>query len=269
MIRLLSYNIRYNNPADGENAWPYRKAKVSGLLQLYQPDLIGLQEVLHDQLTDVAHALPNFGWLGVGRDDGQKRGEYAPIFYRRARFDVADSGTFWLSETPQVAGSFGWDAVCVRIATWAILVDKLTQTEWLHLNTHFDHKGQLAQLNSVRLLAQFLTGRRDIGRILVTGDFNCVSGSPPYQRLIEPDNTDHISLADAMHQSQSPHHGPSGTLNSNFIGPIRDKIDFIFVWPTGSGSEDGTVQVHRHAVLADHWDGCYPSDHLPVLADIE
>ncbi|MEM7031461.1 MAG: endonuclease/exonuclease/phosphatase family protein [Chloroflexota bacterium] len=261
MTRIISYNIRYNNPADGDQAWPHRKDRVASLLQLYQPEIIGLQEVLNDQLAYLIEALPEFEYVGVGRDDGQTKGEYAPIFYRRDQFALSDSGTFWLSETPDQAGSFGWDAACVRIATWAILTEKSTQKQFLHLNTHFDHRGQQAQIRSAELILKFLSQQQSIGRIIVTGDFNCVADSESYTYLTGVDQPDKLTLIDAMLHSQTRHHGPTGTLNTNFTNPIRDKIDFIFVWPANK------IQVHRHAILADHWDGVYSSDHLPVLVD--
>ena len=107
MLRIISYNIRYNNPDDGENAWPHRKARVIDLLNRYQPDLIGLQEVRKEPLDDLIAGLPNFGWVGVGRDDGKEAGEFAAIFYRQSRLQLAQSATLWLSETPQEPGSVG------------------------------------------------------------------------------------------------------------------------------------------------------------------
>lgn len=121
---MISYNIRYDNPKDGSNAWPYRKERVAALLHHYAPDLIGLQEVLKTQLDDLAERPVGFAWVGVGRDDGQTAGEYAPIFYRRDGFDLVGTGNFWLSETPHEPGTLGWDADCVRLATWKRLRHK-------------------------------------------------------------------------------------------------------------------------------------------------
>lgn len=261
-LRIISYNIRYNNPSDGTNAWPYRQERVSGLLTLYRPDLIGLQEVLHDQLHDLIERLSDFGWLGVGRDDGQTMGEYAPIFYRYTRLDLMESGTFWLSETPHVAGSFGWDADCVRIVTWAQFSDKTTSSKLLHLNTHFDHRGEQARIESAYLLRRFLAERDHDGAIIVTGDFNCTVESLPYRALTAADEVESPLLLDAMQHSQTPHHGPTGTTNHRFAEPLGNKIDYIFYYPVTA------VTVLRHAILTDHWDGVYSSDHLPVLADL-
>ncbi len=203
-LQLLSYNIRYNNPADGANAWPYRQSRVAALLQSYQPDLIGLQEVRHEQLTALATALPAYDWLGVGRDDGVAAGEYAPIFYHRVRLALQEHGHFWLSETPDQVGSFGWDAACVRIATWAIFTDRTTGVRFLHLNTHLDHRGIHAQLESVKLLQTFLANQHPTLPAIITGDFNCTPGSETYQALTAPSPSTGVIFADAMAQSAAP-----------------------------------------------------------------
>jgi endonuclease/exonuclease/phosphatase family metal-dependent hydrolase len=271
MLRILSFNIRYHNPQDGVHAWPRRKERVASLLRLYRPDLMGLQEVLRDQLDDLRRRLPGFGWVGVGRDDGRDQGEFAPIFYRRNRLDLLESDTFWLSETPARPGSLGWDAACVRIATWARFTDRATGRTFLHLNTHLDHRGEQAQVESARLLRKFLAERTTPDLALITGDFNCTADSEPYALLTNAVAAAGSPLADAMLASETPHHGPSGTLNSDFTDPLRDKIDYIFTWQSDGESPaavDSPFVVHAHAVLADQWDGHYPSDHLPVLADI-
>ncbi len=262
MLRLISYNIRNSNAPDGTNSWPYRKERVASLLTLYQPDLIGLQEVLSDQLTDLTARLPNFTCIGVGRNDGQRTGEHALIFYHQARLEPTASGTFWLSPTPEVAGSMGWDARYPRIATWATFIDKSTGVPFRHLNTHFDHRGHQARLESARLLRRFLATDPNGTPTVITGDFNCPPDALPYQALTADDQTDGPPLADVMRCSTSPHHGPTVTTNSSFVEPLRHKIDYIFCYPAAR------VRVLRHAILADHWDGIYPSDHLPVLADV-
>lgn len=260
-LRILSFNIRCNTPVDGEKAWPHRRDQVTSLLQLYQPDLIGLQEVLQDQLDDLIRALPEFDWIGVGRDDGKAAGEYVPIFYRRSRVELIESGVFWLSETPDIAGSTGWDASLPRIATWAHLVDKETRAPLFLLNTHFDHRGPQAQVESAYLLRQFLQRKQMDTPVIVSGDFNCTADSSTYAALTTDPVVDGPPLFDGMFQSRTPHHGPSGTFNTRFVDPVGDKIDYAFCLPN--------TQIARHAVLADHWDGHYPSDHLPVLIDVE
>lgn len=269
-LRIISYNIRYNNPADGCHAWPHRKARVAALLQQYTPDLIGLQEVLKEQLNDLAAHLPAFAWVGVGRDDGVAGGEYAPIFYQRDRFDLVKTGTFWLSETPQQVGSFGWDADCVRIATWVQLHHKASDSSLLMLNTHFDHRGEQAQVESALLLRRFLNDPALRLPAIITGDFNCTAQSWPYDILTMPSETAGFPLLDTMLHTQTPHHGPRATWANNFTDPLDGKIDFIFIWqiPPDTEGAISTLQVRQHAILSDQNEGYYPSDHLPVMAEV-
>jgi len=270
MLRILSYNIRYNNPADGDNAWPHRQEQVIALFKRHRPDLIGLQEVRHEQLLALAAALPDYAWLGVGRDDGAEAGEYAPIFYRRARFAIEDSGHFWLSETPEVAGSFGWDAACVRVATWAIFTDRKSDQSVLHLNTHLDHRGVMAQLASVDLLQRFLVRKAQSLLAIVTGDFNCVPTSTTYHALTKEFEGSQGTLQgawqDAIELSRTPHEGPMATFTSDFTDPLQEKIDYIFLYQGSTVSNQ--MVVTRHAILDDQENGRYPSDHLPVLVEI-
>lgn len=261
MLRLLSYNVRYDTPVDGDNGWPHRRDAVAALLARYQPDLIGLQEVRYNQLHDLLARLPDYDWVGVGREDGACAGEYVPIFYRRDRFDLINGATFWLSETPTVAGSQGWDAAHPRIATWARLLHKPTGVILLHLNTHFDHRGEQARLESTHLLRRFVAQQEAGTPLLVTGDFNCTSDAPPYLALTGYEPAQPPLLLDTMLVSEAPHQGPTATTNSRFGEPLRSKIDYIFCRPLAG------VRVLRHLILPDQWEGYYPSDHLPVLID--
>jgi endonuclease/exonuclease/phosphatase family metal-dependent hydrolase len=263
---ILSYNIRYNNPADGANAWPHRQTQVAALLQKYQPDLIGLQEVLHEQLTTLAALLPAYSWVGVGRDDGVAAGEYAPIFYRPDRLVLQESGHFWLSQSPEQIGSFGWDAACVRVATWARFTDTATGAQFIHLNTHLDHSGLVAQIESAKLLQTFLAHQAPTIPALITGDFNCTPDSAPYQALTTAAQAAGTAFHDALTQSVTPHEGPTATFTTNFADPLQEKIDYIFLRTRKDAATTFTVQ--RHVILADQQNGCYPSDHLPVWAEL-
>ncbi len=259
-LRVMSFNIRLNVSGDGLNAWPYRKDLAAGLFHQHQPDLVGLQEALADQVDDLAACLPDFAWVGIGREDGVRKGEFAAIFYRRVRLTVLDQGTFWLSQTPDVPGSLGWDAACVRIVTWAKLRDTATDSVFFFYNTHFDHRGEQARQASARLLLKDVHTRAGAAPVIVVGDLNGDEQSPAY-RLLTGDATDApLRLRDAKTQSATPHQGPAGTFHA-FTGELRERIDYIFV------SEN--IHVLRHATLTDYWDsGRYPSDHLPVVADV-
>jgi len=155
----MSFNIRLNTAHDGPNAWPYRKDLAASMVLLHQPDIVGLQEALPDQVDDLAARLPDFAWLGVGRDDGARKGEFAAIFYRRARLTLLDQGTFWLSKTPDVPGSLGWDACCIRIVTWAKVMDVATDAVFFFYNTHFDQAGAVARRESARWLLKDIHAR--------------------------------------------------------------------------------------------------------------
>jgi endonuclease/exonuclease/phosphatase family metal-dependent hydrolase len=281
-LRVMTFNIRFDNPRDGENAWPHRKDKVASMVRLYAADIVGMQEALRSQIEELAKLLPKHDWVGVGRQDGKDAGEFTPIFYRRDRLELLDKNTFWLSETPQKVGSRGWDAALPRIVTWATFKDRQTQQRFVVFNTHFDHLGVVARFNSAKLLrvkAAEIAGELPAVAI---GDFNCTPDSPPYKWLIgapievvakEPgapilpaevkatgDSKTPAALVDAVSISKNPPHGPTTTWNGFLQLVPNRRIDYIFV--------RGPVGVEQHAVLADHWDGKWPSDHLPVLAEI-
>ncbi len=254
-LRVLSYNIRYNNPNDGEHAWPNRKNRVAGLIQFHQADLIGMQEVLRNQIDDLERLLPEYAWTGVGRDDGEDAGEFSPIFYRVDRFELLGSGTFWLSETPEVVASKSWDAALTRIAHWARLLDLRTGQSIFFLNTHFDHRGEQARTQSAALIVQRVAQLASDDPVIVSGDFNVPPTAPAYAAMTS-------ALIDSRLVSLTSPYGPEGTFSGFTVGatPLEERIDYIFV--------DDSVVVERHGVLSDQWHGNYPSDHLPVLSEI-
>ncbi len=259
-LRVMSFNIRLNVSGDGPNAWLYRKDLAASMLHLHQPDVVGLQEALPDQVDDLAARLPDFAWVGVGRDDGARKGEFAAIFYRRARLAQLDQGTFWLSETPDVPGSMGWDARCIRITTWAKFRDAATDAVFFFYNTHFDHVGEVARNESARLLLMDALTRAGTAPVIVVGDLNCNEDATAYRLLAGGAKDIPFRLWDAKTQSMTLHHGPSATFHA-FTGELRERIDYIFL-------TEG-IHVLRHATLADYWDGGrYPSDHMPVVVDV-
>lgn len=250
-MKVITYNIRYDNPQDGENAWPKRKQNVFALLKKQDPDVFGVQEALHHQLADITTQLDGYTYVGVGRDDGKQKGEYSAIFFKRERFELLEQNTFWLSETPDVAGSVSWDAAITRIATWAMLLDKKYNRKFLFVNTHFDHKGVEARKQSAELLKTKIADlAQDIPSIL-SGDFNCTPNEPPYQILT---NGGLIELID--HSSQ-----PAGTFCGFAVDSIPCKtIDYIFT--TNEWRAD------KYTVIQDNDGKYYPSDHLPVMVTL-
>lgn len=260
-FRAMSYNIRYNNPKDGVNAWPKRKERVGALIQFYKPDIIGVQEALFQQMRDLETLLPGYGWVGVGRDDGATKGEYSAIFYRRNKFRVLEKGTFWLSRQPDKPGSRGWDAACNRIVTWAKFQPADGSEAFYHFNTHFDHKGEKARLNSAYLLKKkigALTGGAS-ARVVVTGDFNARPDSDPM--LVLADQDQGPLLFSARDKSETPPYGPRETaFGFSAAAEQGSEIDHILV--------SKRIQIDRMAVLTDSEKGYFPSDHLPLIADI-
>ncbi len=232
---------------------------MSNTILFHQADVVGVQEALHEQMRDLQQALPEFKWVGAGRDDGKAQGEYSAIFYRHARFELLASGNFWLSEKPEQAGSIGWDAAITRMVTWARFKDKRSGKIFLHCNTHFDHMGQKAREESAKLLRARITSlARDVA-VVLTGDFNAGETSTVFQILTEAANTMRL-LENARTISALPHHGPQWSFHGFGKATERTGIDFIFI-------TEG-VRVLRHANLYDYGEERYPSDHLPVFAEL-
>lgn len=259
-LRVMSWNIRLDVKSDGINAWPNRREDVSALIGFYEPDIIGLQEVLLHQLDELATDLSPYHFVGVGRDDGKEKGEFSPFAYNMARMELIDSGTFWLSETP-AKPSTGWDAALPRIATWGRLKDLATGQEVLYLNTHFDHVGEEARLNAARLIRKWLDGHHTDEVVIVTGDFNTPPSAAPYQALTGPEGTG-AALIDTKRASISPPFGPAGTFTGFDVTRLDDEpIDYVF---TGGG-----LTVLRYGVITQQEGGLLPSDHYPVLTDLQ
>ncbi len=260
-LRVISFNIRYDNPDDGEHAWPHRRPRVTSLLQFYAPDLIGLQEVLAHQLDQLAEDLPGYSHVGVGRDDGKAAGEFSPIFYRTERFEQIDSGTFWLSLTPDVVASKDWDAGLTRIVTWARLKDRTLGDDappLLLFNTHFDNRGKEARTRSAEVILQKLETMSQGATVIVTGDFNTTPDSDAYRTLVSALTDTRTAAGDAVF-------GPRPT-TTGFVAQLRPMdqqwppIDYIFVEPA--------VGVVRQGHLSHTWNGRHASDHMAVLADL-
>lgn len=248
----MTYNIRYDNPQDGVNAWPNRKTNVFDLIKKYDPDIIGVQEALHHQLEDITKALPAYTYLGVGRDDGKTAGEYSAIVYKKEKFTVNDQNTFWLSETPDQPGSKNWDAAITRIATWSEFKDKKTARSFVIVNTHFDHVGTEARTNSAKLIKEKLKTIHHDLPVVVMGDLNCTRDEAPYQVLLNPEG---VTLYDP-----APANAP-GTFCSFSVNTIPCRpIDYIF--------HTGAWRNRDYAVITDNNGKYYPSDHLPVLVKL-
>lgn len=254
-ITVMSYNIRYDNPDDGINAWPNRKDHVAEMMtEIYNADIIGVQEALKHQLDDLEARMPGYSWVGVGRDDGKDQGEFSPIFYKTDRFDLIATNTFWLSETPHRPGSKSWDAAITRIATWARFIDQESGQEFYIINSHFDHRGEVARVESARLITGFIEELDEGIPVLLTGDFNVTEESDAYAVL-----TDSPKLNDARYLSEEGHEGPTASFSDwETLQSEESRIDYIFV--------NNHVIVLSHQIADDRYGGRFPSDHLPVIA---
>lgn len=250
-FRVMTYNIRFDNPADGVNRWSARKQKVFDLIKKYDPDILGVQEALVHQITDITSATADYDYVGVGRDDGKQGGEFSAIIYRKSRFRVIESNTFWLSETPEVPGSKSWDAAITRVATWAIFEDISAGRRFLVINTHFDHIGKEARRRSAEIIKEKASQLATEIPLILTGDFNCTREEDPYQVLT---NNELIELID-------PASSPEGTFCSFEVNSIDCRaIDYIFL--TNEWRADA------YKVIRDNDGKYYPSDHLPVMLTV-
>lgn len=260
-IRVMTFNIRFDNPDDEQDAWPHRKDFVASMFRFHRNDIVGTQEGRHHQIVELDELLPEFEWVGIGRDAGDERGEFCAIYYRADRFDLIEQDTFWLSESPDEPGSMGWDTAITRITTWARLYDKKNNRNVIVFNAHFDHIGTVARRESSKLILQKIDEIAEGDPVILIGDFNTTEDDDPYKVITRSDyDPAEPVLYDGFYHSKYSHHGPSSTWNGfRSIVPNR-RIDYIFV--------DSNLTVEQHAILADIRDGRYPSDHLPVVADI-
>jgi endonuclease/exonuclease/phosphatase family metal-dependent hydrolase len=253
-VTVMSYNIRMDTKADGVNQWGYRIEKVTDLIKKHNPDLFGVQEALHNQMMDLQNNLPDYQFIGVGRDDGKEKGEYSAIFYKKDKFEVLKQNTFWLSETPTIPGSKSWDAAITRVVTFAVVKEKSSGKSFIYANTHFDHIGKEARKNSANtikhLLLDFMKDYKAIP-VLVSGDFNSEPTAEPYLNMIDGKE---LQLTDAR-----PGTDVTGTFCGFEVGKIECRtIDYIF--------HSAQWKASNYKVIQENDGKYYPSDHLPVMA---
>lgn len=258
-LNVMTFNIRYDNPGDGTNQWKYRRDYAADLVKFYAPDIFGSQEVLHNQLTDLTSRLPQYDYIGVGREDGKTKGEYAPVFYRKDRLELLDSGNFWLAEDMNAIGKKGWDAACERVATWGLFRDKRSGKEFLFLNTHLDHMGEVARREGALLVLEQVEKLAPSHPAIVTGDFNAAAYDEPIRILVNPEDSRHLTDSRNM---AALRYGPEGSWHDFGRVPLEkmDVIDYIFI--------KGNIEVQRHGILSEQKGALYPSDHYPVFATI-
>ncbi|WP_308600363.1 endonuclease/exonuclease/phosphatase family protein [uncultured Dysgonomonas sp.] len=258
-LNVMTFNIRLDVPSDSLNSWQYRKDNAAEMVRMNDVDILGMQEVLLNQMNDLKERLPQYTAIGVGREDGADKGEFSPIFYKKDRFSAIESGTFWVSETPEVAGSKGWDASYIRVATWAILKEKATGKEIFAINTHLDNDGLIARKEGGNLL---LKKAEELGKglpIVLTGDFNDTPQSEAIKNITDASKANYLVDSKTIALKTS---GTDWTFHNfgRLAESERPLIDYIFV--------SKQIKVQDYAVLPDTLNGTFVSDHKPVLSKI-
>lgn len=258
-MKCITLNLRYDNKGDGVNKWDNRKEGVFQFMKDEDADIICFQEVLNRQLKDLDASQDLYAHVGVGRDDGKTRGEYAPIFYKREKYEKLEDGTFWLSEHPDSAGSVGWDASLPRIATWVKLKDKKKNKVFMVVNTHFDHRGKKARQQSAEMIKRWVSEKSANLPVVLTGDLNVTEKSEAYKSLTDESSPllDAFKVAKKKKGVDYSFHN-FGKKNVT----ARSKIDFIFV-STGIKVKECVIPQE------DPVNGVYLSDHNPVVSILQ
>ncbi len=249
-MAVMTFNIRFDNPEDGINAWPQRRSAVIDMLQKEKVSIVGVQEALVNQLQDIKQGLPGFTWFGHGRDDGKTKGELSAIFYDSTCFEWIEGKTFWLSPTPDAPGVKGWDAACPRIVTWVNLKNKETGTRLYIINTHLDHMGELARRNSAVILSRLAQELSFKGPVIMMGDFNAGPESEVIKFIEE-----NSSLRDTYDKMEKKRTNTACTF-SGFDGTSCEHIDYIWI--------SDKIQLMDYQIIENDLGNNRLSDHKPV-----
>lgn len=294
-LGVLSFNIRYGTANDGENAWAHRREQAIQIIAKHDADIVGLQEALRFQIDEILAALPKYRLIGVGRDDGQSKGEHAAILYNADRLEIVqrdsmgvsdvESGTFWFSDTPEVIASKSWGNRITRICTWAHLRERATPDRRIYIyNVHLDHESEPSRVRSAKLLLERIRSRADTrDPVIVTGDFNSGQTSEALRTLVatDPLSAAHAPLADA-YAKVHPNEPESATFHAFKGIPMRDeggvpmprdpgqRIDAILFTdlPSDAATNEhsSTLTPIEAAIDRTSLRGLYPSDHFPIFA---
>lgn len=253
-IQVMTYNVKYANENDGENSWSKRKQFITNQLKFYEPDIMGLQEVLFSQIQHFTSEIGGYDFVGKAREDGKQKGEFTAILFKNEKFELIEDHTFWLSETPGKV-STGWDAALPRVCTYALFRDKNTGKKFWFFNSHFDHVGTEARTESAKLILKKIEEvNTENLPVVLTGDFNLEPESEGIKLISE-------KLKDSRNTANTVF-GSEGTFNGyQFDKPASRRIDYIFV--------NESVEVKKYAVLTDSKEMKYPSDHFPVITILE
>lgn len=250
MYRILSFNLLC--AGKGARTWRKRAQKVISIIKEANPDSFGVQEAHWEWMKKLSRYLPEYSYVGVGREDGKKDGEFSAVFYKKNKFTASDSGNFWISETPEKP-SKGWDSACTRIATYVKLTDNENGKEYIHFNTHLDHVGRTAQINGAKMIQEKAASFGGIP-VVCTGDFNVYQDSDCYNTMVSGNMKDARKLA--------PDSDECYTFHGFRPDEIHSRIDFVFV-------DEATVKPVNFKVINKMVDGDFYSDHNAIYADVE
>lgn len=258
-VNVMSFNVRYDNPGDSLNSWEYRKDIAAQIIKDQGIDIVGTQEVLAHQMNDLKTRLPEYTSVGVGREDGKEAGEFSAIFYKKDRFTELESGYFWLSETPDVAGSKGWDGACERVATWIKLKDNTSGKEIFAMNTHLDHIGKVARQEGVTLLLERAAELAKGLPVILTGDFNARPESEVIKHVTGVETPGHLIDSKKIAKEVL---GNEGTFHDfgRISLDVEGRIDYIFV--------NDKITVNKYETMPQKVNDIYISDHTPIVAHL-
>jgi endonuclease/exonuclease/phosphatase family metal-dependent hydrolase len=254
VLKVMTFNIRYGTADDGNNNWQLRKGLVFDVIRENNPDIIGIQEALDFQINELLESIPGYSYIGVGRDNGKTKGEFAAIFYAKDRFIIDSTETFWFSETPFAAGSKTWESPLPRICTWTKMFDKFLKKSFYVFNVHFDHQSQISREKSSHMLVDKIAKLPKDPSVILTGDFNCGEENLAIKKIISSGFVD-------TYRNKYNKGNDEGTFNSFKGDSSGEKIDFIFV------TKD--FQIESAKIDKYNQNGKYPSDHFPVVAIIK
>ncbi len=257
-LRVMSWNIRLNTKSDSANQWAFRKDAFCNEVINQNPDVLGVQEALPGQMKDMQKRFHGYRSLGVARDDGKKAGEFSAIFYKKKVLKLIKSGTFWLSETPDMPGSRGWDAACNRIVTWAEFKHKPSGRHFMAFNTHFDHIGEGARVESAQLVIHKIAELGNKLPVVLTGDFNVTSKHRAYRILTFSENE--VVLVDSRVRAKQKTGPEISYISFDPKFETPELIDFIFI--------NDDFEVISNDILDFRTTGKYLSDHLPVVVNL-
>lgn len=253
-LNVMTFNIRHGRALDGRNRWFRRRDMVFEIIRRYDPDVVGLQEVDPFQLDELLDTFPTYGVIAHRRYGGIV-GAYAPVLFDKDRFGCLRSGDFWLSPEPDGERQRSWDAAVVRICTWGILLDRASGRHLAVFNSHFDQRGVEARLHSARLVARRLRGLGDLPRVF-TVDLNANEDSEPLAILRSAGMRDSFRIARPDEKPAFTYHRFRGTRSRGVLG----KIDFVLC--------DAHWDVRAASIVRDDFDGRWPSDHYPLIAEL-